>query len=86
MIHFKIYAPYHLDDLFSMVVRPNKLIVTREIFENKATKIYSYEGNLSDTENTTVLGGQMQFKKPFCLLCKDSSLDLVTTLRYYDVR
>lgn len=35
---FKIYAPYHLDDLFSMVVRPNKLLVTKEIFVNKANK------------------------------------------------
>ncbi|NHM33612.1 nucleotidyltransferase family protein [Neobacillus terrae] len=35
---FKIYAPYNLDDLFSMVVRPNKLLVTKEIFENKANK------------------------------------------------
>lgn len=34
----KIYAPYHLDDLFSMVVRPNKSLVTKEIFENKANK------------------------------------------------
>ncbi|PAF15940.1 nucleotidyltransferase family protein [Terribacillus saccharophilus] len=35
---FKIYAPYQLDDLFSMVVRPNKLMVTKEIYDNKATK------------------------------------------------
>lgn len=35
---YKIYAPYHLDDLFAMVVRPNKLLVTKEIFENKANK------------------------------------------------
>lgn len=35
---YKIYAPYKLNDLFSMVVRPNKLMVTREIFENKARK------------------------------------------------
>ncbi|WP_366151287.1 nucleotidyltransferase family protein [Lysinibacillus sphaericus] len=35
---YKIYAPYQLDDLFSMVVRPNKLLVTKEIFENKANK------------------------------------------------
>ncbi|MFE7060931.1 nucleotidyltransferase family protein [Sutcliffiella sp. NPDC057660] len=34
----KIYAPYDLDDLFSMVVRPNKLMITKEIFENKANK------------------------------------------------
>jgi len=35
---YKIYAPYDLDDLFSMVVRPNKLLITREIFENKAKR------------------------------------------------
>lgn len=35
---FKIYAPYQLNDLFSMVVRPNKLMVTKEIYDNKATK------------------------------------------------
>jgi SRSO17 transposase len=53
-------------------------------------KIYSYEGNLSDTENATVLiswEDKYDSKtKPFCLLCTDSSLDLVTILRYYDVR
>lgn len=35
---FNIYAPYQLDDLFSLVVRPNKRMVTKEIFENKASK------------------------------------------------
>ncbi|WP_042351465.1 nucleotidyltransferase family protein [Bacillus massiliigorillae] len=35
---YKIYAPYDLDDLFSMVVRPNKLMITKEIFDNKAKK------------------------------------------------
>ena len=35
---YKIYAPYDLDDLFSMVVRPNKLMITREIYENKVQK------------------------------------------------
>lgn len=35
---YKIYAPYDLEDLFSMVVRPNKMMITREIFENKAKK------------------------------------------------
>ncbi|MFI8685812.1 nucleotidyltransferase family protein [Rossellomorea sp. NPDC077527] len=34
----KIYAPYQLEDLFSMVVRPNKRMITREIYENKANK------------------------------------------------
>ncbi|MEH7309111.1 nucleotidyltransferase family protein, partial [Neobacillus drentensis] len=35
---YKIYAPYKLDDLFSMIVRPNKLMVNREIFEKKVDK------------------------------------------------
>ncbi|MBG9588061.1 nucleotidyltransferase family protein [Cytobacillus firmus] len=35
---YKIYAPYDLDDLFSLVVRPNKLMITREIYENKVQK------------------------------------------------
>ncbi|MFS0883458.1 hypothetical protein CHH83_26060 [Bacillus sp. 7586-K] len=35
---FSIYAPYQLDDLFSLVVRPNKRMVTKEIFDNKANK------------------------------------------------
>ncbi len=53
-------------------------------------KIYSYEGNLSDTENATILiSWQNKYDvkaKAFCLLCTDSSLDLVTILRYYEVR
>ena len=43
---YKIYAPYDLDDLFTMVVRPNKLMITREIFENKAKKWKSKWPNL----------------------------------------
>ncbi|MFD2444764.1 nucleotidyltransferase family protein [Bacillus sp. CGMCC 1.16607] len=35
---YKIYSPYSLDDLFSMIVRPNKRMITREIFEVKAAK------------------------------------------------
>ncbi len=35
---FNIYAPFNLDDLFSMIVRPNKRMITREIYENKAIK------------------------------------------------
>jgi uncharacterized protein len=35
---FNIYAPYSFDDLFSMVVRPNKLMVTKDIYENKTRK------------------------------------------------
>ena len=35
---YTIYAPYNLNDLFSMTVRPNKLLVTEEIYMSKATK------------------------------------------------
>ena len=35
---YTIYSPYGLNDLFSMVVRPNKLLVTQEIYESKSTK------------------------------------------------
>lgn len=53
-------------------------------------KIYTYEGNLSDTEYAKVLlSWENKFdsnKTPFCLLCTDSSLNLVTILRYYNVR
>lgn len=53
-------------------------------------KVYTYEGNLSDTEYAKVLlSWENKFdsnKKPFCLLCTDSSLNLVTILSYYNVR
>lgn len=53
-------------------------------------KIYTYEGNLSDTEYAKVLlSWENKFdsnKTPFCLLCTDSSLNLVTILSYYNVR
>jgi uncharacterized protein len=35
---YKIYAPYGLDDLFSMKVLPNKRMITKEIYEAKALK------------------------------------------------
>ncbi|UJL47098.1 nucleotidyltransferase family protein [Virgibacillus sp. NKC19-16] len=34
---FEVYAPYGLNDLFGMIVRPNKLQITREIYEKKLT-------------------------------------------------
>ncbi|EKN69024.1 transposase, IS4 [Schinkia azotoformans LMG 9581] len=53
-------------------------------------KIYTYEGNLSDTEYAKVLlSWENKFdssKTPFCLLCTDSSLNHVTILSYYNVR
>lgn len=32
----QVYAPYGLTDLFSQIVRPNKVQITREIYEKKA--------------------------------------------------
>lgn len=34
----KVYAPYGLNDLFSQIVRPNKLQITQEIYEKKVNK------------------------------------------------
>ena len=33
-----VYAPYGLNDLFGMVVRPNKLQITKEIYLKKVTR------------------------------------------------
>jgi len=53
-------------------------------------KLYTYEGNLSDTEYAKVLlsweNGFHSSETPFCILCTDSSLDVVTILSYYNVR
>ncbi|MBU9721268.1 MULTISPECIES: IS701 family transposase [Bacillaceae] len=58
--------------------------------DDHSYKIYTYEGNLNDTEYAKVLlSWEDKFdssKTPFCILCTDSSLDLVTILRYYNVR
>lgn len=55
-----------------------------------AYKIYPYEGPLADMENVKVLlSWENEFrssKTPFCILCTDHSLDLVTILSYYQVR
>ncbi|MGD6818873.1 nucleotidyltransferase family protein [Metabacillus sp. 84] len=36
--NYEIYAPYGLEDLFTMTVRPNKLLVSKEVYEAKAYK------------------------------------------------
>lgn len=33
-----MHAPFGLDDMFDMIVRPNKRIVTREVYERKAQR------------------------------------------------
>jgi len=52
--------------------------------------IYEYEGPVADTENVKVLlSWQTAFRRdktPFCILCTDKSLDVVTILRFYGVR
>jgi hypothetical protein len=58
--------------------------------EDHTYKVYPYEGKLSDIENVKVLiSWEDDFdsnEAPFCILCTDSSLDLVTIQSYYDVR
>jgi uncharacterized protein len=35
---FEVYAPYGLNDMFGMIVRPNKLKITEEIYNNKINR------------------------------------------------
>ena len=35
---FIVYAPYGLNDLFGMIVRPNKVQITKEIYLNKVER------------------------------------------------
>lgn len=35
---FKVYAPYGLHDLFGLIVRPNKLLISRDVYEAKVAK------------------------------------------------
>ena len=53
-------------------------------------RVYEYEGQLSDIENVEVLlcweDGFSPEKTPFCILCTDGALDVVTILRHYLVR
>lgn len=52
--------------------------------------VYEYEGPIADIENAKVLlSWEDHFassKQPFCILCTDHSLDLVTIQSYYHVR
>ena len=32
---FKVYAPYGMNDMFSGIVRPNKTLISKEIYDNK---------------------------------------------------
>lgn len=36
--NLKVYAPYGLNDMFGRIVRPNKLLISKEVFKRKATK------------------------------------------------
>ncbi|WP_158553347.1 IS701 family transposase [Peribacillus saganii] len=53
-------------------------------------RVYSYEGSISDIKNAKVLlSWDKKFnpdKTPFCILCTDTALDVVTILEYYHVR
>ena len=39
---YNLYTPYGLDDLFSLTVRPNKVQITKEIYEAKCQKWSRY--------------------------------------------
>ena len=72
----------------STILRPTDLCpVTVDV---QTSKVYAYEGPLSNMENVRVfLSWEDKFdpkKLPFCLLCTDTSLDVVTVLRHYAVR
>lgn len=53
-------------------------------------RMYEYEGPISEIENAKVLlSWEKKFRqdqKPFCILCTDLTLDVVTILEYYNVR
>jgi hypothetical protein len=78
-----------LSDFASQYVRKSDL---RSVtVENQGTYwIKEYEGPVADIENVKVLMSWQDAydsgKKPFFILCTDKSLDVVTILRYYDVR
>jgi hypothetical protein len=36
--HFHVYAPYGLDDLFAMIVKPNKVQIKKSIYEDKVNR------------------------------------------------
>jgi hypothetical protein len=35
---WQIYAPFGLEDLFSLTLRPNKALISEDIYQNKALK------------------------------------------------
>ncbi|MDP1706677.1 MAG: nucleotidyltransferase family protein [bacterium] len=35
---FQVYAPFGLEDLFSLVVKPNKKLITEKIYQNKVNR------------------------------------------------
>jgi SRSO17 transposase len=67
---------------------PNLHSVT--VGERKHYRIYAYEGPVAEMENVKLLlSWEKKFcanQKPFCILCTDKSLDLVTILDYYRFR
>ncbi len=39
---FAVYAPYGLNDMLGMIVRPNKTLITYKVYESKATRWKSH--------------------------------------------
>ncbi|MFB5270035.1 IS701 family transposase, partial [Paenibacillus enshidis] len=58
--------------------------------EDTRYRVYAYEGPLAETENVRVLlsweGRFDANRTPFCIVCTDATLDLVTILTYYRTR
>jgi hypothetical protein len=58
--------------------------------ESKRYRVFAYEGPLAETENVQVLLSWEEkldnSRTPFCILCTDLSLDVVTILTYYRTR
>ena len=66
------------------------MIMPVAIAEGQAYKLYKYEGNLSDIPNVkALLCWEDVFhpnQRPFCILCTETALDVVTVLRRYLLR
>lgn len=47
---WQVYAPFGLEDLFGMIVRPNKAQITKEIYENKVRRWKAHWDKLTIVE------------------------------------
>lgn len=77
-----------ISDFAAHYVRNNDLCSVT--VEDKRYRVYVYEGPMAETENVRVLlSWELCFdanRTPFCVVCTDPTLDLVTILSYYRTR